>query len=101
LWEPLPEGRSGGSCVVLTTEPNYLVSSIHDRMPVILEPGSYDLWLDPDVSEPAAVRGLLRAYSDDAMEAAPVGPTVNNAHSEGPDCLLPPVEEPMLPGLFE
>jgi putative SOS response-associated peptidase YedK len=34
------------SCSILTTTPNAVTSAIHDRMPVILDPDGYDLWLD-------------------------------------------------------
>jgi len=50
LWEHWKEPASSvlDSCTHLTTEPNELVRPLHDRMPVILKPGHYDLWLDPE-----------------------------------------------------
>ena len=40
-WQP-PEGAAIESCTILTTEPNELLKPIHNRMPVILAPSSYD-----------------------------------------------------------
>src|SRR5438552_768883 len=37
------------SCAILTTTPNAVTTVVHDRMPVILHPDSYDLWLDPEM----------------------------------------------------
>jgi len=49
------------SCTILTTTPNFLVSDIHDRMPVILNSESYDLWLDPAFRDTTSVSEMLRA----------------------------------------
>jgi putative SOS response-associated peptidase YedK len=58
LWEHW-EGKDGMvvvSCTLLTTEPSDLLEPIHNRMPVILDPKDYDLWLDPDVQEVARLK---------------------------------------------
>ena len=34
------------SCTILTTEPNELMSTLHNRMPAILKPEDYDYWLE-------------------------------------------------------
>ena len=51
LWErwQAPEDEVIESCTILTTDANDLTQPIHDRMPVILHPKDYDLWLDPDI----------------------------------------------------
>ena len=50
LWDSwrTPEGATLETCTILTTTPNRLLAEVQDRMPVILPPTSYDLWLDPD-----------------------------------------------------
>jgi putative SOS response-associated peptidase YedK len=53
LWDGW-KNASGGwikTCSILTTTPNIVTSAIHDRMPVILDPDSYDLWLDPGMNK--------------------------------------------------
>ena len=60
---------------LITTEPNELMRTIHDRMPVIIEPGDYAAWLNADNENPKA---LLRPYPDSRMEAYPVSLRVNS-----------------------
>ena len=70
LWERWNRGDSPiDSCTILTTDANELVGSIHDRMPVILSPGVYDLWLDPDVQDAKKLEPLLVPYTREAMAA--------------------------------
>jgi putative SOS response-associated peptidase YedK len=45
-----PSGTWVKSCSILTTTPNAVTSMVHDRMPVILDANSYDLWLDPGIT---------------------------------------------------
>ena len=47
------------SCSILTTTPNAVTSAVHDRMPVILDRGNYDLWLDPGMNNVDVVSELL------------------------------------------
>jgi putative SOS response-associated peptidase YedK len=90
LWERW-EGPEGviDSCALLTTESNELMRPIHERMPVILDPEVFDLWLDPSVQDVERVQSLLRPYPAEAMIAYPVHPVVNNARNDNPQCVLP------------
>src|SRR5438034_1225707 len=76
LWEhwEAPDGSAIDSCALLTTEANELMRSVHDRMPVILSPEEYDLWLDPDMQDVNLIQSLLRPYPSEAMIASPVSP---------------------------
>jgi putative SOS response-associated peptidase YedK len=49
LWDRWKDisGQWVKSCSILTTTPNAVTSVVHDRMPVILDRESYDMWLDP------------------------------------------------------
>jgi putative SOS response-associated peptidase YedK len=58
-----PSGQWVKSCSILTTTPNAVTSPIHDRMPVILNPSDYDLWLDPGMTNVEAVCDLLKPYA--------------------------------------
>jgi putative SOS response-associated peptidase YedK len=91
LWEHWvgPDGSEIDTCALLTIESNEIMRSVHDRMPVILSPDTYDLWLDPDVQDVEIIRPLLRSYPSEAMVAFPVTPHVNNARNDDPQCLLP------------
>jgi len=89
LWESWTglEGEIVESCTILTTDANDLTRPIHDRMPVILHPKDYDLWLDPEVKDPALLKPLLRPYPSEEMVAEPVSPKVNKATYDAPDCI--------------
>src|SRR5262249_3651387 len=47
---------------ILTTTPNKLTARVHDRMPVILDPDKYDLWLDPALTNLNVISELLKPY---------------------------------------
>ncbi len=90
LWETWQGGDGSviDSCTILTTEPNELMGPIHNRMPVILEPPDYDLWLH---AEPDPDQGLhlLRPYPAPKMRTYPVSTLVNNPRNDSPDCIQP------------
>jgi len=70
-WRDPNSGSELATCTIITTQPNELVAPIHTRMPVILLPEDEDRWLDPDMSEPEEITGLLRPYPADLMVANP------------------------------
>jgi putative SOS response-associated peptidase YedK len=91
LWEHW-EGADASvieSCTLLTTQPNDLLQPIHNRMPVILHPEDYDLWLDPKIQEADRLQPLLRPYSTDKMAAYPVSRWVNSPGNDDPRCIEP------------
>ena len=87
LWESWRDAQEIRSCTIITTDANELVGDIHNRMPVILTPEDYSLWLDPDFKEREALTSLLRPYPNDAMEAYPVSRRVNSPSNNAPDCI--------------
>lgn len=97
LWERW-KGRDGTkieSCTVLTTTPNALLESIHDRMPVILAPESWSLWLDRGMQDVERVLPLLVPAPAHELLAAPVSSWVNDPKHDDERCLAPP-DEPNL-----
>ena len=90
LWESWGRGGEGGirTCTILTTAANALVGEIHERMPVIVAPDAYDVWLDPS-SERDELTGLLVPYPEDEMEAYPVSRFVNSPSNNDPRCVEP------------
>ena len=71
------------SYCILTTEPNELMAEIHNRMPVIISPDHFATWLDPKLTDRAAVLALARPCPADAMEAYAVSSRVNRPTEEG------------------
>lgn len=68
---------------IITTEPNELTATVHNRMPVILEPTNYERWLDrADADRPPV--DLLRPYQADEMTSHPVDPRVGSVRNNEP-----------------
>ena len=93
LWEHW-EGRDGSvleSCTLLTTEPNELMETLHNRMPVIIAPEDFEMWLDAkeDANYLSFLQHLLRPYPSAEMTAVPVSTYVSNARNEGVECIQP------------
>ncbi len=90
VWRPGgdPAAEALRTCAIITTSANETVAPIHDRMPVILEPGDWAAWLDPG-TDPAVVGALMAPAAADVLEAFPVSSLVNRVANEGPQLLEP------------
>jgi len=92
LWEtwhaPGPRCEVGEvvrSCTILTTQAGQNVGDVHDRAPVVLEPGeTLDAWLDPDITDPNELEPLLRASPAGTLVRHRVGPAIGRAGVDGP-----------------
>lgn len=93
LWETWGDdkGNEMRSATIITTRPNKLMATMHDRMPVILKPKDFDRWLAQGESDPSELDDLLKPFPDKEMLAHPVSKTVNNPRNEGKD-LIKPIE---------
>lgn len=81
------------TCTVITTRAEDNLGHIHDRMPMLIEPGDFAAWLDPRVSDTDALNRLLVPAAPGRLEAYPVSTAVNNVKNNGPDLLDPLVTE--------
>ncbi|WP_027180310.1 SOS response-associated peptidase [Maridesulfovibrio bastinii] len=80
---------------VITCEPNSLIRSVHNRMPVIITPENYDVWLDP--STPAdKIDLLMQALPSTLFETFQVCCKVNSNRNNGPELLMKAVIRPSL-----
>jgi putative SOS response-associated peptidase YedK len=79
----------GETCVIVTTAANDVISSIHERMPVILDRSVEMAWLDPDLEDGQAALAYLQPVSPDQFEVYPVSSAVSSARNEGPDLIVP------------
>jgi putative SOS response-associated peptidase YedK len=75
-----------GELSILTTTPNAVASSVHDWMPVILNPDSYDLWLDPGMKRVETVSEFLRPREARLMRCYPVSSRINSAVADDEEC---------------
>jgi putative SOS response-associated peptidase YedK len=89
LWDSwhAPDGEQLRTCTIITTEPNELMAPIHNRMPALLLPDALTNWLDPEVQDEQALRGLLKPYPAELMMARPVSRLVNNPKYEGAELI--------------
>ena len=89
LWESWksPDGQPVNSCSILTTSPNALMVSIHDRMPVILTKEGEKIWLDPHMDDIDTLKGLLQPYKAEEMEAYRVSEEVNSPKNNKPELI--------------
>jgi putative SOS response-associated peptidase YedK len=91
IWGP-PEVPRLRTCAIVTTKANPAVAELHDRMPVILAPDQEEAWLDA-ATPPRALKELLTGLSIQETALRAVGPAVNDARYDGPECLAPPLTE--------
>jgi len=93
LWETWDQGDGPiESCTILTTAANQFMAPIHDRMPVMLEPSLFPIWLD-DAIPPEELEPMILPIEWNSFTMSAVSQFVNNARHEGPECLAPPPSE--------
>ena len=88
LWDGWKnaEGQWIKTCSILTTVPNAVTATVHDRMPVILDRASYDLWLDPGMQNVAVISELLKPYDARLMRSYPISTRINHVANDDEDC---------------
>lgn len=91
LWEiwNSPDGGEVSTCTIITTTPNALMATLHDRMPVLLPPAAQQTWLSPAPRSPQELQHLLTPYPADEMEAFPVAALVNSPANDHAGLIRP------------
>jgi len=95
LWESwkMPDSSELETFAVVTTTANDLVAPIHERMPVILQPDDFSLWLSHNMHDPDLLQPLYQPFPPEGMAACTVSDLVNNPRTDSPEC-IEPVQEP-------
>ena len=88
LWTS-PAGELITTCTIITTEPNEIMKTLHDRMPVILPKELEEAWIDPYNTDHASLAGMLGPYAASEMELHTVSPLVNSPANDSPECMAP------------
>jgi putative SOS response-associated peptidase YedK len=88
LWQN-PQGGVLESCSIIVTEANDFMQPIHERMPVILAPASWDDWLSPATKDTQALHNFLKPYAGNDLTAWPVSVLVNSPRHDSAECLAP------------
>ena len=88
VWESwrAPDGSILRTCCLITTGPNDIMLPVHDRMPVIVSPADYGVWL---TAEPTDALGLVRPFTADVMQTWAVNTRVSRSVEEGEDLIKP------------
>ena len=72
---------------IVTCAANVTVAAIHDRMPVILDEGGAEDWMNPGEKEPLSLKRLLVPAPADLLVMQPASPIANSVKNEGPELL--------------
>jgi len=91
LWEhwQSQDGSEIESCTLLTTSPNDLLAPVHNRMPVIVAPENFDMWLDPQLQKSDLLQHLFQPFPPEKMSYYPVSTFVNRPGNDDPRCIEP------------
>jgi putative SOS response-associated peptidase YedK len=96
IWErwTSADGEFVESCAILTQPARPPALAVHDRMPLVLESGDWDAWLDPARVEPRDFERLLFPLPprEPELVAIAVSPRVNNPRFDDAACFAPDVE---------
>ena len=103
LWDTwrTPDGQTVETFAILTTTANELLSGVHHRMPVILSPGHYKLWLDPTMQDAEGAAALLAPFASQRMKSFPVSNRVNHVANDDSQCSTPAELPPATLSLFD
>ena len=102
LWETWtgPNGEEVDTACIVTTDANAGMAAIHDRMPVVLEPETFDAWLDCESEDTSAAVTLLRPSGEDVLELVPISTQVNKVANDNAaiQTACGPIRRGALPG---
>jgi putative SOS response-associated peptidase YedK len=92
LWSTWVDREHGNTTpvetfTILTTDANDLMRPLHDRMPVIIDPENFDLWLDPKMEDTEKLQPLLVPHASEGFEAFLVSRNVNSPAHDAADCI--------------
>jgi putative SOS response-associated peptidase YedK len=91
LWENWrsPAGEWIRSFAIITTKPNELCAELHNRMPVVLGPETWPVWLGEEPADPRQLKALLAPYPSEGMTCWPVSQRVGSVKNNDPSLIQP------------
>ncbi len=87
IWTNPKTGKDIKSFAIITTSPNDLMESIHNRMPVILNKTEEEAWLNPDMVEIDEIKKFLKPFNKNLMKAYPISSDVNKPTNNSPEII--------------
>jgi putative SOS response-associated peptidase YedK len=93
LWETWigPNGEELDTAAIVTTRAIRMLAPIHERMPVILAPEAFDLWLNSNEVDATTAAALITPASDNLLEAYEISTAVNRTANDNAKLLIPVV----------
>ena len=90
IWETwkAPDSTILETFSILTTTSNKIIEPLHDRMPVILSPENYPIWLNHNMHDPHQLERLYHPFPEEQMTAYKVPDLVNNPRFDSPACIV-------------
>lgn len=92
-----PNGEEVDTVAIVTTEASADLRAIHDRMPVVIAPDAFDLWLDCAKVDAATAAALLVPAPRGFFACHEVSTAVNRAAADGPELIVPVGDMPAAP----
>jgi putative SOS response-associated peptidase YedK len=91
LWESWmgPNGEELETAAVITTDANKTLHPIHFRMPAVIPPEAFDMWLDCRAVDAETAAAMLVPAPEDLFEAYEISPAVNRVANDYPGLLEP------------
>jgi putative SOS response-associated peptidase YedK len=95
LWENWmgPHGEEMETAAIVTTRANRMLAPIHPRMPVIVPPQAFDLWLDSANVDAETAAALIAPAPEGVLDVHEVSPAVNRTANDAPDLIEPVTAE--------
>ena len=89
IWEAWkqPDGAERKTFSIITTPANLTLSTVHNRMPLIVSKNQYQLWLDHDNHDEKAIKNIIQQNSKNEFEYFAVSNRVNSVKNNGSDCI--------------
>lgn len=84
-----PDGTTSEVYTIITTEPNALVETIHERQPAILHREEEAAWLSGEICNPARPGSCLSPFPAEEMAMYPVSPLVNSPAADDERVIRP------------
>jgi putative SOS response-associated peptidase YedK len=91
LWETWmgPNGEEVETACIVTTAANRLLAPMHDRMPAVIAPEAFDLWLNCATVDATTAAALIAPAPEDLFEAYEISTAVNRTANDSPDLIVP------------
>ena len=88
LWDRWQgDGENLESCSIIVMPANEVMKPLHERMPAIIAPAHYDLWLDPSVTDEAEIMGYLDSVPASRLVTYPISSRVNSPRHDDERCI--------------